>query len=70
MFFEEVFVTTVLRIIYEDLEGPFSKTESNVSLHLEAQDAYSQMYKCWQNLYHNQLNNEFEFYVFQYNHTC
>ena len=46
MFLEEVFVTTVLRIIYEDLEGPFSKTESNVSLNLEAQDAYSQMYKC------------------------
>ena len=59
MFFEEVFVTTVLRIIYEDLEGPFSKTESNVSLNLEAQDAYSQMYKCWHNLYNNQLNKEF-----------
>ena len=70
MFFEEVFVTTVLRIIYEDLKDPFSKTESNVSLHLEAQDAYSQMYKCWQILYHNQLNKEFEFYIFQYNHTC
>ena len=70
MFFETVFVVTVLRIIYVDLEGPLSKRESNVSLHLEEQDACSRMDKCEHNLYHNQLNKNVEFDVFQHKHTC
>ena len=46
MFFEDAFVMTALQILCVNLEGILSKTESNVSLYLEAQDVYSQMYKC------------------------
>ena len=38
----EIFVMTVPQIICMDLEGPLSKTELNVQLHLETQDVYSQ----------------------------